>query len=168
MRSSWTGIACSRVRAGKASLRTRKGLDWTDKFQATAEAAKSLPDCIIDGEVVALDANGAPDFAALQAALSESRSEDLLYFAFDLLFLGGEDLRRDTLTDRKSRLETLLAKKAKPVRIRYVEHFETGGDAVLRSACKLSLEGIVSKRIDAPLHLRAFLQLAQSQVPRGS
>ena len=139
-----------RVSGGKAHLRTRKGLDWTHKFAATARAAEKLPDCIIDGEVCALDENGAPDFAALQAALSEEHNEDLIYFAFDLLAEGGDDLRRKPLKERKQRLERLLAGKGGGVGLRYVEHFDTGGDALLRSACKLSLEGIVSKRIDSP------------------
>jgi bifunctional non-homologous end joining protein LigD len=132
-------------------LRTRKGLDWTDRFQATAKEAASLPDAIIDGEIVALDENGAPDFAALQAALSEQNTGNLVFYDFDLLFDGGNDLRASALVERKGRLETLLpARKAsKAARIRFVEHFETGGAAVLRSACKLSLEGIVSKRAEA-------------------
>ena len=82
-----------RVEDGKATLRTRKGLDWTDKFPAIAERAEQLPDCIIDGEACALDDNGAPDFAALQAALVRRQTEDLIFFAFDLLFAEGEDLR---------------------------------------------------------------------------
>jgi ATP-dependent DNA ligase len=69
-----------RVDGGKAVMRTRKGLDWTANFAAVADAGRGLPDCIIDGEVCALDRNGAPDFAALQAALSESRSQDPTYF----------------------------------------------------------------------------------------
>ena len=121
-----------RVCGGKAQLRTRKGLDWTHKFAATARAAGKLPDCIIDGEVCALDKNGAPDFAALQAALSEEHNEDLIYFAFDLLAEGGEDLRRKPLKERKQRLERLLAGKGGGVGLRYVEHFDTGGDALLR------------------------------------
>ncbi|WP_415024227.1 DNA ligase D [Bradyrhizobium sp.] len=138
------------VKKGVARLRTRKGLDWTAKFAATAEAAVKLPDCIIDGEVVAVDEHGAPDFAALQAALSEGQSQDLIYFAFDLMAESGKDLRRLPLKERKARLETLIAKRTDSTRIRYVEHFETGGDAVLKSACKLSLEGIVSKKVNAP------------------
>ena len=61
-------------------VKTRKGLDWTAKFEAIAREAAALPNCIIDGEIVALDSNGAPDFAALQAALSEqgTRQSDLL------------------------------------------------------------------------------------------
>src|SRR5205085_5795185 len=81
-----------RVEDGAAQLFTRKGLDWTGKFRAIAEAAAGLPDAIIDGEVVALDDTGAPNFAALQAALSDGRSQDLVYFVFDLPFDRGEDL----------------------------------------------------------------------------
>ena len=135
-----------RVLDGEVTLKTRKGLDWTSKYPAIARAAGSLPDAIIDGEICALDANGAPDFAALQAALSEGETDALVYFAFDLLFEGGEDLRTRPLTDRKERLQQLLADAGEEARLRFVEHFEAGGEAVLRSACRLSLEGIVSKR----------------------
>ena len=77
-----------RVEQGKVTLKTRKGLDWTDKFRAIATAAKALPDCILDGEIVALDHQGSPDFAGLQAALSEKATDDLIFYAFDLLFAG--------------------------------------------------------------------------------
>jgi bifunctional non-homologous end joining protein LigD len=139
-----------RVVDSAVTLKTRKGLDWTGKYPEIAKSASELPDCIIDGEICALDEHGAPDFAALQAALSEGKTDDLVYFAFDLLFDGGEDLRSMPLVERKERLQNLLAEANDDPRIRYVEHFETGGDAVLRSACKLSLEGIVSKQMDAP------------------
>jgi bifunctional non-homologous end joining protein LigD len=139
-----------RVEGGAVSLKTRKGLDWTNKFAAIAAAAGSLPDTIIDGEIVALDSNGAPDFAALQAALSEERTDDLIFYAFDLLFDRGADLRPQPLAERKARLKSLLATGDKRSLIRFVEHFETSGDAVLKSACRLALEGIVSKRLDAP------------------
>ena len=102
-----------RAEGGGAVMRTRKGLDWTGKFSAIAEAA-GLPDCIVDGEVVALDRNGAPDFAALQAALSEGRSRDLTYFVFDLLFAGGEDLRELPFSERKERLKTMLGRNGGP------------------------------------------------------
>ncbi len=139
-----------RVANGAATLKTRKGLDWTAKYSEIAEAVSELPGCIIDGEICALDENGAPDFAALQAALSEGKTGDLVYFAFDLLFDGGEDLRSMRLVERKERLQNLLAGAGDDPRVRYVEHFESGGDAVLRSACKLHLEGVVSKQVDAP------------------
>jgi len=137
-----------RVEGGTARLFTRKGLDWTQKFSAIAQAAAKLPDSIIDGEACALDHNGAPDFAALQAALSDGKSQDLVFFAFDLLFANGEDLRPLPLSERKARLQKLLAKTAS--QLRFVEHFTSGGDAVLQSACRMNLEGIVSKRLDAP------------------
>lgn len=139
-----------RIEDGDATLKTRKGLDWTAKYPAIAASASALPGAIIDGEICALDENGAPHFAALQAALSEGKTDDLVYFAFDLLFVGDEDLRELPLTERKERLAALLSDAGEDPRLRFVEHFETGGDAVLRSACRLSLEGIVSKQGDAP------------------
>jgi bifunctional non-homologous end joining protein LigD len=141
-----------RVEDGDARLKTRKGLDWTDKFQAIAREGSALPDALIDGEIVALDHDGAPDFSTLQAAISDGKTDDLIFYAFDLLFADGEDLRSLPLGKRKARLKKLLEarSKAKARSILYVEHFETGGDAILESACKLSLEGIVSKRLDAP------------------
>ncbi|MGX5843543.1 DNA ligase D [Mesorhizobium sp. ArgA1] len=140
-----------RVDDGVVTLRTRKGLDWTGKFGAIAKEAASLPNLIIDGEIVALGENGAPDFAALQAALSERRTKDLIFFAFDLLFANGVDLRKQPLTARKAQLSGILgeADRGEVNLIRYVEHFTNGGDAVLRSACRLSLEGIISKKEDA-------------------
>ncbi|MCR4522962.1 DNA ligase D [Bosea sp. 47.2.35] len=139
-----------RVEAGKITLKTRKGLDWTSKFTAIQKAAASLPDLIIDGEIVALDENGSPDFAALQAAISEGKTDDLVFFAFDMLFDRDRDLREETLLTRKEQLKACLDDNGDGVILRYVEHFETGGDAILQSACKLSLEGIVSKAVDAP------------------
>ncbi len=139
-----------RIVDGAVTLKTRKGLDWTEKFGAIASAAADMPDGIIDGEIAALDSHGAPDFAALQAALSEGDTKDLVFFAFDLLFEGDTDLREQPLSERKSRLEAMLDKAKPDARIRFVEHFDTGGDAVLRSACQLSLEGIISKKLDAP------------------
>ena len=140
-----------RIEDGEATLKTRKGLDWTGKFGAIAKEAASLPDALIDGEIVALDHNGAPNFSSLQAALSDGKTEDLIFFAFDLLFAEGLDYRRLPLGERKERLKALLdARKKKASQIRYVEHFVSGGDAVLQSACKLELEGVVSKKIDAP------------------
>jgi bifunctional non-homologous end joining protein LigD len=139
-----------RVLNSEVILKTRKGLDWTAKYSAIAQAARKLPDAVIDGEICALDENGAPDFAALQAALSEGKTDGLVYFAFDLLFEGGEDLRALPLTDRKKRLQQLMSDAGDDARLRFVEHFDTGGEAVLQAACRLSLEGIVSKRGDAP------------------
>ncbi|WP_411288061.1 DNA ligase D [Phenylobacterium sp.] len=141
-----------RVEGGKAVVKTRSGLDWTAQFKEIARDATVLPDGLYDGEVCALDHAGSPDFPALQAALSDGKTGDLIFFAFDVLFLEGEDLRALRLGDRKARLQAVLKASPKPptARIRYVDHFETAGDAVLQSACRMSLEGIVSKQMDAP------------------
>src|ERR1700691_5237935 len=139
-----------RVSQGRSVIRTRSGLDWTDRFTALAEDARVLADCMIDGEIVALDQQRNPSFSALQAALSENRSEDLLLFAFDLLFEGREDLRTLPLAERKRRLENLLNAGAPGDRLRYVAHFTASAQEVFASACKLGFEGIVSKQSDAP------------------
>lgn len=138
------------VSGGESKIRTRTGLDWTERFAAIAKDARVLPDCLIDGEVVALDERGLPSFGALQAALSEDRSEDLVFFAFDLLFEGREDLRTLPLVDRKARLEVLLKARGVNHRLHFVAHLVSSAQAVYESACKMGLEGIVSKRLDAP------------------
>ena len=98
-----------RVEDGKARPAHPQGpgLDAQSSPPSPKRRAK-LPDCILDGEIVALDHNGAPDFAALQAALSDGKTEGLVFFAFDLLFADGEDLRALPLSERKARLEKLL------------------------------------------------------------
>jgi bifunctional non-homologous end joining protein LigD len=137
-----------RVESGKAALRTRAGLDWSARFPQLIADAEDLPDALIDGEVVALDEAGSPTFAGLQAALAEEKTDDLIFFAFDLLHVDGQDLTELPLSERKERLKALLPPDGD--RIRYVEHFKSGGEAVLQSACRMSLEGVVSKRLDAP------------------
>src|SRR6202012_3463124 len=119
----------------------------TEKFQAIAKEGSRIPDALIDGEIVALHHDGTPDFSSLQAAISDGKTDRLIFFAFDLLFADGEDLRRLPLRERKARLKALL--EALPAKasqsIRYVEHFEANGEDVLESAKKLKLEGIISK-----------------------
>lgn len=137
-----------RVEGGKAKLLTRKGLDWSAKFPALIVAGARLADCLIDGEVVALDNHGQPDFAALQAALSDGKTDRLIFFIFDCLYTDGKDIRTLPLAERKDRLKALLSHADE--RLRFVDHFESGGDAVLNSACRMDLEGIVSKQLDAP------------------
>ncbi|HYK25082.1 MAG TPA: DNA polymerase ligase N-terminal domain-containing protein, partial [Steroidobacteraceae bacterium] len=139
-----------RVAGDSVQLKTRSGLDWTQKFRTIAEDARSLPDCLLDGEAVALDARGTPSFALLQAALSASDMRNVAFFAFDLLYLDGEDLRGAPLAERKQRLAQLLASGNRHGHIVYVEHFEESAETVLKSVCGMGLEGIVSKRLGAP------------------
>ena len=139
------------VRAGKVTCYSRSGLDWTDRFRDVAAEAARLPDCVVDCEIVALDDQGRPSFPALQAALTEGRADRLTAFCFDLLWAEGEDLRPLSLRERKARLEDVLEHQAPSgaSRLRLVEHFEVDGEAVLQSACRMELEGIVSKRLDS-------------------
>jgi bifunctional non-homologous end joining protein LigD len=136
------------VMEGKARLLTRSGQDWTHRFPETAAVLGKLPDCVLDGELVANDAEGHPDFAALISAMDRKRTDELRFFAFDLLLANGQDWRPQALRDRKAALKALLADA--PPEITYVEHFQATGEAILRSACQVGLEGVVSKRLDAP------------------
>lgn len=139
---------------GRATIRTRKGLDWTERFPELAADAGKWPDAVIDGELCALTEDASPDFSALQAAIADGETGGLIYFAFDLLFEGAEDLRALPLSHRKARLQAVLDRipKAAAKRIRYVDHFASSGKAVLESACRMDLEGVISKRLDAPYH----------------
>ena len=139
---------------GRAVVRTRKGLDWSAKFPELAADAARWPDAVVDGELCALAENHMPDFSALQARISDGHTGDLVYFAFDLLFDGAEDLRKHPLSERKARLQAYIERipKAARARIRYVDHFATTGQAILESACRMDLEGVISKKLDAPYH----------------
>jgi bifunctional non-homologous end joining protein LigD len=141
-----------RVENGAAKLLTRKGLDWTEKFPTIAKRASKLPDALIDGEVVALDHERTPNFSTLQAALSESNDGNLIFLAFDLMFLDGEDLRKRPLTERKEQLQSLIEKQSATIQqsIRYVEHFDISGDSMMEAAHRDKLEGVISKRANAP------------------
>ena len=136
-----------RVRAGKVSLRSRNGLDWTHRLPVIAVGAAQLPDSIIDGELVALGSDGLPDFSRLQHTFGADTSS-LVFFAFDLLFDAAGDLRSAPLTERKTKLRQALHEGGP--NLRYVEHFCGDGHSILESARRLKLEGIVSKRMDAP------------------
>jgi bifunctional non-homologous end joining protein LigD len=135
---------------GKARLYTRRGHDWSTKFPELAADAALWPDGVIDGELCALDADNMPDFSALQTAIADGKTDDLVFFAFDLLSEGREDLRSLPLSHRKARLSAHIDRMLAKSRIRYVDHFASAGQAVLESACRMDLEGVISKRLDAP------------------
>lgn len=141
-----------RIDSGRAALLTRTGLDWTEKFGTIAGHAAKLPDAIIDGEIVAIDRDDKPNFSSLQAALSDGDDRKLIFFAFDLLFLDGEDLRKRPLTERKETLQQLLAGQSAAAQktICYVAHFDIDGESMMESARKHSFEGVISKKADAP------------------
>lgn len=132
-------------------LITRAGHDWTRKFAPIAEAIAELPSAsaIIDGEACVLDAHGHTDFQALQGAIKARRFSGLVFFAFDLVYLDGFDLRSTPLVQRKDLLRTLVPSTNQGL-LRYSDHVVGGGDAVSQNACELALEGIICKRADAP------------------
>ncbi|QCB41742.1 DNA ligase D [Sphingomonas sp. PAMC26645] len=135
------------VANGKAKVFTRTGLDWTDKFAAIADAAAKLPikSALIDGEIVAFK-DGHPDFSTLKDAISAGG--DMTLFAFDLLALDGEDLTGLSNLDRKARLQPLIPENED--RLRYSDHVIGAGEQLFETMCREGLEGIVSKRADAP------------------
>ncbi|MGX9115304.1 DNA ligase D [Mesorhizobium sp. BHbsci] len=141
----------ARIEAGRVKLLTRSGLDWTKKFgKAVVSALADIPvgTALIDGELVVETSAGASDFSALQADLSEGRSDRFRFYVFDLLHLDGYDLRDVALITRKELLEKIIG--GDNVIISYSGHFEENGALVLQHACRLSLEGVVSKLRDAP------------------
>jgi bifunctional non-homologous end joining protein LigD len=138
---------------GEVRVYTRKGLDWTDKFAPLAERFRQLdlPPCLIDGEVVAYDAGGNPDFSALQTVLkrghgAQKDSDKLSYHAFDLLEAGGKDLAGLTNIERKERLEALLAEAQPPIHV--ADHVIGAGEKLFAAMCAAGQEGIISKTID--------------------
>ena len=145
----------ARLDHGAVRLLTRKGLDWTEKFPNVAHAVAALPatTALIDGEIVIEDEHGISSFSGLQAALKAGERERFVYYVFDLLHLDGENLAALPLIQRKHALATLLGwtvgRKTKGP-IQYSEDFARDGSVMLRQACALTLEGIVSKREDAP------------------
>jgi bifunctional non-homologous end joining protein LigD len=138
-------LAC-RGTAG-ARLLTRNGNDFTARYPLIVEAVSTLPvrSCVIDGEAVACDESGLSIFEKLRWRRQDGH---VFMWAFDLLELNGQDMRREPLEARKAALARLL-RRAK-VGLQFIEHITVPGDIVLRHACKLGLEGIVSKRPGSP------------------
>jgi bifunctional non-homologous end joining protein LigD len=142
----------ARIDGGKVKLLTRKGLDWTSKFKRVAEALKKmrLGAALIDGEVVVETESGVSSFSGLQEALKEERPDRMVFYGFDLLYLDGVNLTRTPLVDRKTLLAGLLDDAPAGGAIRYSDHIDIEGQEMLRHACRLGLEGIISKRRDLP------------------
>ena len=142
----------ARIDGGKVRLLTRKGLDWTAKFPSVAEALEELrlSSALVDGEVVVEDENGVSSFSALQRDLSTGRTDRMTFYAFDLLYYDGQDLRDASLRDRKALLQLALDDLPSGGTIRFSDHIAEDGASLIRHACRLGLEGIVSKRADRP------------------
>jgi bifunctional non-homologous end joining protein LigD len=144
-------IGC-RVADGEVRLISRNGNDWTEAFPEITEAVGGLGarSALLDGEIAMLMPDGRTSFQALQNAFNGGPRGSLVYFAFDLLHVAGETLTSKPLVERKTELLRLLGKPRARSRIRYSEHVEGRGEEMFEQACRLGLEGIVSKRADAP------------------
>ena len=142
----------ARIDGQNICLFTRKILDWTECFQSIADALKalSLGSALIDGEIVVEDVSGISSFNDLQADLKVGRRDRFRYFVFDVLYCDGFDLTKVVLRDRKGLLQQLLAGSPANSPLRYSEHLEVDGPTMLEHACRLGLEGIISKRADLP------------------
>jgi bifunctional non-homologous end joining protein LigD len=142
----------TRIDGSTVKLLTRKGLDWTARFPRLVVSLRrlELASAWIDGEIVVEDLGGIPNFNLLQADLSEGREDRLRYFVFDLLYCEGFDLTKATLVDRKGLLEKMVADRGRGLPLRYSEHLAQDGPVMFEHACRLGLEGILSKRADLP------------------
>ena len=141
----------ARLDHGNVQLLTRKRQDWTHRFEPVAEAVSKLPaaTALLDGEIVVEDHRGISDFSLLQTDLRNGRTDRFIYYVFDLLHLDGRDLLSEPLFARKAALAGLLKARGRSGTIRYTENFEEAGPVILRHACEMGLEGIISKRRDA-------------------
>ena len=140
----------ARIDGDKIQLLTRTGLDWSRRYPRTIEALGSLKvkSAYLDGELCALNSDGVPLFSRLQAAMHEGKTDKLVFFAFDLLFLNGESTAELPLIQRKGRLQRLFKKEIGG--LRYSEHVAGDGPQFRAQACKLGLEGVISKLADRP------------------
>lgn len=143
----------ARIKGGEVSLLTRNGNDWTYKFPSIQKALSRLPveSAWLDGEAVALRADGTASFEALQNALAEGSDKGLIYMVFDILYYNGYGLTALPLSERKFLAASVLkSEKADPMVLRYSQHVEGKGAAFFENACSYGIEGIMSKRKDAP------------------
>jgi len=140
----------ARVDGPEVRLLTRTGLDWTQRFKPIAEAvaALGLDSAVLDGEVVVEDAAGISSFSELVNDLKAGRAERFRYYAFDLMYLSGHDLRDAPLAERKRLLAEVMERAPNPGRVTLSEHFDMDGAAFFEHVSRLGLEGMVSKRPD--------------------
>ncbi|KRC80554.1 ATP-dependent DNA ligase [Achromobacter sp. Root83] len=141
-----------RIDGDDVRLYTRNGHDWSAKLPHLVEAFRGLPAkwAWVDGEIVILDNGGVPSFQALQNAFDGERTQAIIFYAFDLPFIGGRDLRGEPLRVRRALLAQLMETAEGDPRLRFSEAFDVPPADLVASACKMGLEGIMAKRQSAP------------------
>ena len=141
-----------RIDGGAVTMLTRQGHDWTSSFPELAAAAARLPvrAALLDGEAAVMLADGHSSFHALQTALAGGARAGLVYVVFDLMHLDGEDLSSLPIEERKRRLADVIRRAPDGLPLRYSDHAIGDGPAVFAAACRMGLEGIVSKQLGTP------------------
>ncbi len=141
----------ARIDGGDVRLFTRNSIDWSQRLPGVVDAvhALKLGEGWLDGEIVVADADGVPDFNALQNAFDVAAGETVEYVAFDLPYFAGHDMRSVPLAHRRELLRRLLDAQT-IVRVRFSQDFDADATPLLRDACRVGLEGIIGKHIDAP------------------
>jgi bifunctional non-homologous end joining protein LigD len=141
----------ARLDGGSAKLYTRNGHDWTARIPRLAQelAALEIANAWIDGEIVVLTREGVPSFQALQNAFDAASTADIVFYAFDLPYVAGRDLRDEPLGLRRDLLRQVIA-RCKGQHVKFSEAFDKPPADLVASACKLGLEGIIGKRLSAP------------------
>jgi len=138
----------ARIDGGRIKLLTRTGLDWSHRYKTTVGAFATLPvkSAYIDGELCALDTHGASSFSRLQAAMDQGQTHELVFVAFDLLYLDGASTAALRLLERKARLKSLF--KERPPGLMFSDHVVGDGPRIRKHVCQMKLEGVISKRLD--------------------
>jgi bifunctional non-homologous end joining protein LigD len=154
-----------RKNGNRARLFTRRGFDWTERYPQLAAAGMLIKahSATIDGELVVQGKGGIADFARLHSRIADGEA---ILFAFDLLELDGEDLRQHPLGARKAVLTKVVGLRAQG--IYYAEHDDGDGEVLFCSACKMGLEGIVSKKLSSPYRSgrsKAWLKIKNKKAP---
>ncbi|MGB5954534.1 DNA ligase D [Pseudomonas sp.] len=141
----------ARIDGDDIRLFTRNGHDWSAKMPGHLAALRELgvDSAWLDGEMVVNDEHGVADFQALQNAFDTEHDEQITYYLFDLLFLGGHDLRQVALQDRREALRRLLEHNQAD-NLKFSADFDQPVESLLDSACRLELEGLIGKRVDSP------------------
>ena len=135
----------------EVTLFSRSGLDWTRRFPAVAQALLSFPadTVLLDGEIAYVKPDGITDFKSLQEYI-DTPDPAIRYFVFDLLNLERKDWRGKTLKQRRAKLSDLMAEKGVSSYLVYSDYVQGSGAEFFAAACARNLEGIISKRADAP------------------
>jgi len=141
----------ARIEGEDVRLFTRNGHDWSAKLPHLVEALRALPAkwAWVDGEIVMLDREGIPNFQSLQNAFDNDRTQDIVFYAFDLPFIGLRDLRQEPLGVRRALLQQLMD-TAEDDHLRFSEAFEAAPSDLVATACRMGLEGIMAKRLSSP------------------